>query len=118
MIAGGNIHFLRDAINPIVLLEAMDKVYVCTSQMGFEALMCGKEVHVYGMPFYAGWGVTMDRQNCPRRTRRREIWEIFYVAYVLCTVYVSYRTQGICEIEQAIEEIAELRDKYFAEMHF
>lgn len=118
VIAGESIHFLRDAINPIVLLEAMDKVYVCTSQMGFEALMCGKEVHVYGMPFYAGWGVTIDRQICPRRTRRREIWEIFYVAYVLCTVYVSYRTQGICEIEQAIEEIAELRDRYFAEMHF
>lgn len=118
VIAGGNIHFLREAINPIILLEAMDKVYVCTSQMGFEALMCGKEVHVYGMPFYAGWGVTIDRQICPRRTRRREIWEIFYVAYVLCTVYVSYRTQGICEIEQAIEEIAELRDRYFAEMHF
>lgn len=110
-----NIHFLCEAINPIMLLEEMDKVYVCTSQMGFEALMCGKEVHVYGMPFYAGWGVTIDQQTCPRRTRKREVWEIFYVAYILCTIYVSYKTNGVCEIELAIDELIELRDAYFEE---
>lgn len=109
------LYLITQGINPITLLETVDKVYVCTSQMGFEALMCGKEVHVYGMPFYAGWGATIDRQICPRRTRQREVWEIFYVAYVLCSIYVSYRTNGICEIEQAIDELIELRDAYFAE---
>lgn len=110
------VYLVTQGINPITLLEYVDKVYVCTSQMGFEALMCGKEVHVYGMPFYAGWGATIDKKVCPRRTRRREIWEIFYVAYILCTIYVSYKTDGICEIEQAIDELVELRDAYFKEI--
>lgn len=41
---------------PLSLLAGADVVYTVTSQMGFEALMLGKEVHCFGMPFYAGWG--------------------------------------------------------------
>ncbi|MGJ7724790.1 capsular polysaccharide export protein, LipB/KpsS family [Escherichia coli] len=29
-----------------------------TSLSGFEALLHGKRVFCYGMPFYAGWGLT------------------------------------------------------------
>ena len=110
-----NLYKIDFSINPISLLEQVDKVYVCTSQMGFEALMCGKEVHVFGMPFYAGWGATLDRQKNPRRTKKRSMEEIFYVAYVMCTTYVSYKTNSVCEIEQAIDELLELREEYWAE---
>ena len=48
---------LTDAINPISLIQQCDRVYVCTSQFGFEALMCGKDVQIFGRPFYAGYGV-------------------------------------------------------------
>ena len=102
-------------MNPVALLEQMDKVYVCTSQLGFEALMCGKEVHVFGLPFYAGWGVTNDRQICSRRQKRRSVEEIFYAAYVFSTVYLSYRTRKVCEIEDVIDELLELRRKYLGE---
>lgn len=108
-----NVYYLDKGINPIALLEYVDVVYVCTSQMGFEACMCGKEVHVFGMPFYAGWGFTHDRQKCSRRTRKRSVEEVFYFAYILYSHYVSYKTNSICEIEQCIEEIIELRDEYF-----
>jgi capsular polysaccharide export protein len=47
---------LRQAINPLSLIEQMDRVYVVTSTMGFEALLAGKPVTVFGMPWYAGWG--------------------------------------------------------------
>lgn len=109
------IHKITFDINPICLLEQIDKVYVCTSQMGFEALMCGKEVHVFGMPFYAGWGVTHDRLHCPRRTKKRTVEEIFFAAYVKHSIYVSYKTNSVCEIEQAIDELLELREEYWAE---
>ncbi len=72
-----NIYTISDPINPISLIKYCDKVYVCTTQLGFEALMCGKEVHVYGMPFYAGWGLTTDRQKCPRRNNTRTLEELF-----------------------------------------
>lgn len=102
-------------INPYSLLEAVQKVYVCTSQMGFEALLCGKEVHAFGMPFYAGWGVTIDAQTCDRRTRTRTLEDIFYMTYIRHTRYVSYETQSTCELEDTIRELISLRDEYFAE---
>ena len=77
------IHFVDCNINPIILLEDMDEVYVCTSQMGFEALMCGKKVHVFGVPFYGGWEATIDYQKCNRRNNKRSIEEIF-IAYIFC----------------------------------
>ncbi|WLS90525.1 capsular polysaccharide export protein, LipB/KpsS family [Gilliamella apicola] len=49
-----------DDINPISLLKHVDKVYVVTSHMGFEALLLGKEVITFGLPWYAGWGLTDD----------------------------------------------------------
>ena len=110
-----NVYKIDAPVNPISLLEQVDKVYVCTSQMGFEALMCGKEVHVFGMPFYAGWGVTHDRLRCPRRTKKRTVEEIFYAAYIKYSVYVSYKTNSVCEIEQAIDELLELREEYWSD---
>ena len=75
-----NIHLMLEPINPISLIKYCDKVYVCSSQFGFEALMCGKEVHVFGMPFYANWGITLDRQTCQRRKQKRSLEEIFYAS--------------------------------------
>lgn len=112
-----NVYLFCDYINPISLLECVDVVYVCTSQMGFEACMCGKEVHVFGMPFYAGWGFTQDRQKCNRRVRRRTVEEVFYFAYIMYSHYVSYRTNSACDIETCISEILELRDEYFSLSH-
>lgn len=108
-----NIYKVCYDINPICLLEYVDKVYVCSSQMGFEALLCGKEVHVFGMPFYAGWGITKDRQTCERRRKKRTLEEIFYLAYIMYSKYVSTKTNTICEIEKVIDEILELRDEYW-----
>lgn len=109
----GNIYKVDWPINPISLMGAVDKVYVCSSQMGFEALMCGKDVHVFGMPFYAGWGATQDKMKCPRRTRKRSVEEIFYMAYIDYSIYVSHKKKCICEIEDAIDEILELREEYW-----
>ncbi|MDR1460680.1 MAG: glycosyltransferase [Campylobacteraceae bacterium] len=107
-----NIYIINEPINPISLIQCCDKVYVCTTQLGFEALMCGKEVHVFGMPFYAGWGLTYDRQICKRRMHTRSIEELFYIAYIIYSYYVNPKTQTRCEIEDAIKYLIELRDEY------
>jgi capsular polysaccharide export protein len=84
---------LRDAVNPMSLLQFMDKVYVVTSTMGFEALLAGKRVVCFGVPWYAGWGVTDDRcTHSPawvRRTRQRSVRELFTAAYVHYTRYLN-----------------------------
>ena len=103
------------AINPISIIKYVDEIYVCTSQFGFEALMLGREVHTFGLPFYAGWGLTKDRLKTQRRTRKRSIEEIFYVAYILMTQYINPKTNTPCEIEQAIDYLIEMRERYFNE---
>lgn len=112
-VRGEHVYLMEDPINPITLLEQVDKVYVCSSQMGFEALLCNKEVHVFGMPFYAGWGVTIDKINCSRRKKKRTVEEIFYVAYILLTKYISTKKERECGIEDVIEELIDLRSQYF-----
>lgn len=52
-------------------------MYVVTSQLGFEALLAGKRVHCFGMPFYAGWGLTEDSQSCARRSVERSLEAVF-----------------------------------------
>jgi len=83
---------LRDAINPLSLIEHMDRVYVVSSTMGFEALLAGKPVTCFGMPWYAGWGATDDRLSCPRRTRHRSVEEMFAAGYFHYPRYLNPET--------------------------
>lgn len=110
-----NIYTQTSPINPISLIKYVDKVYVCSTQFGFEALMCGKEVRVFGMPFYAGWGLTQDDQKCERRKNTRTIEEMFYIAYIMYSRYVNPETNKQCEIEEAMDYLLKLREEYFAE---
>lgn len=84
---------IRQNVNPIDLIKRMDKVYVVTSQMGFEALMCGKSVVCFGVPWYSGWGLTDDRvKDSPawaRRTKKRTVEELFAAAYIHYTRYLN-----------------------------
>lgn len=94
---------------PLSLLVGADVVYTVTSQMGFEALMLGKMVHCFGMPFYAGWGLTVDSQTCPRRQRQRSLEEVFAAAYLLYARYVNPIRGERCDIHDAIGLLAEQR---------
>ena len=73
--------FVAEDVTPLALIERVDHVYVVTSQMGFEGLMAGKKVSCFGLPFYAGWGLTHDRQLCEARIANRSLEEIFAAAY-------------------------------------
>ena len=83
------IKLITEDFNPISLLKHFYKVYTKTSQMGFEALLVGCECVCYGMPFYAGWGLTIDKQTCPRRTRKLSLIEIFAASYILYSCYYN-----------------------------
>ncbi|MGI4797206.1 MAG: hypothetical protein ACRYG8_24765, partial [Janthinobacterium lividum] len=55
------------------LVSSVDAVHTITSLAGFEALLRGREVVTYGQPFYAGWGLTTDRNPVLRRQRRLSV---------------------------------------------
>lgn len=65
-----NIEFIYEDCNPHHLLSLVSEVYVVTSQLGFEALLHELPVHTFGMPFYAGWGLTNDQKSNYRRNIR------------------------------------------------
>ncbi|HHP0355636.1 TPA: capsular polysaccharide biosynthesis protein [Campylobacter lari subsp. concheus] len=80
---------IKENYNPIELLSHFKKVYTKTSGMGFEALMLGCECVCYGVPFYAGWGLTQDKQVCRRRLKKRSLEEVFYATYILYSEYFN-----------------------------
>ncbi|RLA76945.1 MAG: capsular polysaccharide biosynthesis protein [Epsilonproteobacteria bacterium] len=102
---------IDDDINPLSLLKYFGKVYTKTSQMGFEALLLNKECVCYGMPFYAGWGVTEDRITCDRRTRSLSTEEIFAASYILYTDYHNPYSQKSSNIIDTIQTIEKYRNR-------
>lgn len=101
---------LRHAINPLSLLAHMDRVYVVTSHMGFEALLMGCVVSCFGIPWYANWGVTDDRQVCSRRTRSRTVDELFAAAYLHYSTYLNPRTNRRGTIFDVIDWLREQKE--------
>ncbi|WP_085991087.1 hypothetical protein [Oceanobacillus senegalensis] len=92
-------------------LETIDHVYTITSLAGFEALMRGITVTCFGMPFYAGWGLTDDRQANKRRNRKLTLEELFAGAYILYPRYISLQTNKLIDCKQAIDELMEQIEK-------
>jgi capsular polysaccharide export protein len=97
-----NVYLIDEDINPYVIIAQVDKVFTCVSQMGFEALMAGKDVHCFGVAFYAGWGLTTDYKQPMRERRKRTIYEIFYIYYIEYSRYYIPEI-GSCELEDIIE---------------
>ena len=112
--AEGRIFHLTVEADPYSVIEQVEAVYTVSSLMGLEALMAGKHVHVFGLPAYAGWGLTIDHLKCPRRTRTRTLDELVFIIYVLYTHYAA-EDGGPLTAEEAIESLIILRAEYFAE---
>lgn len=104
-----SIIILSEDVNPISLLKHFSKVYTKTSGMGFEALIIGCECICFGMPFYAGWGITDDRILCDRRTRKLSVEEVFAAVYILYTRYVNPYTKKEIDIIETIETISKMK---------
>ncbi|HYN39444.1 MAG TPA: hypothetical protein VES39_09335 [Rhodospirillales bacterium] len=100
---------LAEAVDPWSVLECVDAVYTVSSQLGFEALLADLPVHCFGLPFYAGWGATIDVATCPRRRRCRTPIEIFAAAYLLYARYVDPFSGRQCALEDAIDLLSDLR---------
>ena len=98
-----------------VLLNQVDEVHTLTSLTGFEALMRGKKVVAYGMPFYAGWGLTEDRAMseavAARRKRKLTLDQLVAAALILYPTYVSRETGRFSTAEVALRELLDWRDK-------
>lgn len=103
------VRVVADPVNPWSLLEIVDRVYVVSSQLGFEALLAGRPVTCFGAPFYAGWGLTDDRVSIPRRTARPTLAQLFSAAYLDYTAYIDTRSGQRISFEAALDQIVKDR---------
>lgn len=92
------------------LLEQVDEVHTMTSLTGFEALVRGVPVTTYGLPFYAGWGLTNDKITCGRRGRQRNINELIALVLLRYAVYADPQTGDHINAETALDLLAANRD--------
>ena len=79
--------------------------------------MRGIEVHTYGGPFYAGWGLTHDRVDFPRRKARLSLEELIAGTLILYPSYYDWQTKGFCTPEDICYRLTQpkgqMRGKFF-----
>ncbi|HEH9408455.1 TPA: capsular polysaccharide biosynthesis protein [Aeromonas salmonicida] len=100
-----DLEVVNEPCHPHALLRAVDAVYTVSSQMGFEALLLGKPVYCFGMPFYAGWGLTHDALTCERRTSAT-LEQLVYASLIAYPRYYDPVLSQRCEVEEVIAIIA------------
>jgi len=91
------------------LLQLVDEVHVLTSLTGFEALLRGKSVTCYGQPFYAGWGLTIDKSPITRRSRHLSLYELIAGTLILYPVYLSKHSNRFTTPERVLDELLQTR---------
>ncbi len=103
---------IRGNFNPLDLLKYFDIICTVSSQIGFEALLLGKEVICFGMPFYAGWGLTKDMLFCERRNARPTILQLFTACYLVYPKYINPHEKKLGDIFDVLEYmVAKIKEK-------
>ena len=92
------------AVSPWALMEGAVAVYTVTSQMGFEAILAGHRPHVFGQPFYAGWGLSEDRNPhaLPRRGRVLTKAQLFLGAMIKAPTWYDAHNDCLARFETAL----------------
>ncbi len=114
------IRVLGEDVHPARLLAEAEAVFTVTSQMGFEALLWGKPVHTFGMPFYAGWGLTEDALPAPPQRRVPvSLAQLVYGALIAYPRYLDPETHQPCEVERLVDWLGlqrRMRERFPREM--
>jgi capsular polysaccharide export protein len=97
-------------LSVISCIEVADVIHTMTSLAGFDALLRGKKVVVYGRPFYSGWGLTDDRLVIERRQRDLSLDELVAGTLLHYPVYWDRDLKGYTNCEAALHKIMSVRD--------
>lgn len=87
------------------------RVYIATSQAGLEALIQGVPVTCFGLPFYAGWGLTDDRLPIPRRQAQPTLEQLIAAAYIRYCRYVDPLTDQRCDVMTVARQLARQKEQ-------
>jgi len=99
---GDRVQIVSGPYSPWRLFEGAVGVYTVTSQMGIEAILSGHRPVTFGQPFYAGWGLSDDRQPIARRTRRLTRAQLVAAALILYPTWYDPFRDRIGQIEDVL----------------
>lgn len=102
---GGRVTLLTTPVSPHCLLSGAIAVYTVSSQLGFEAILAGHNPHVFGTPFYAGWGLSDDEMPLPRRTRTLTAPQLFAAAMILAPTWYDPCRDRLCQFEDVLDQL-------------
>jgi len=93
------VYVISQNVHPAELLSEVQAVYVMTSQLGFDALLWEVPVYTFGMPFFAGWGLTRDARPAPVRRLPVSLEQLVHAALVEYPRYVDPESGQACKPE-------------------
>ena len=114
--ATDTIRLLATPISPWRLFDGAIAVYTISSQMGFEAILAGHTPHVFGQPFYAGWGLSKDRKPITGRTRILSRGQLFAAAMILYPIWYDPYRDRLCALEDVLD-ILEAQSRAWRDDH-
>ena len=114
--ATDTIRLLATPISPWQLFDGAIAIYTISSQMGFEAILAGHTPHVFGQPFYAGWGLSKDRKPTTGRTRILSRAQLFAAAMILYPIWYDPYRDRLCALEDVLD-ILEAQSRAWRDDH-
>jgi capsular polysaccharide export protein len=92
--------------HPAGLIAGARAIYTLTSLIGFEGLIWGRPVRCFAMPFYAGWGLTLDEMAAPPRRGPARLEDLVHAAFIDLARYADPLTGAPWQAEDAFAHAA------------
>lgn len=100
-------HIVDVEADIVSLIENVDEVHTLSSLAGFDALLRGKRVVTYGLPFYAGWGLTEDKVSMiPHRSRQVSLDVLVAATLILYPIYWDWDARQFTTPEAIIHKLS------------
>jgi len=106
---------IETRLSVVSCIEASDELHCMTSLAGFDALLRQRKVVTYGQPFYAGWGLTDDKDGdgtaLLRRQRRLTLDELVAGTLIRYPLYWDPDLRSYTSCEWVLDRILRTRDE-------
>lgn len=100
-----NVRLLSSASSLRDVLRHITHLYTVAASEGMAALLAGVPVHVFGAPYYAGWGLTNDAQPLPGRHARPTLAALFEATFSRSARYLDLETYALGTLDAILDAI-------------
>ncbi|MDB6178534.1 capsular polysaccharide biosynthesis protein [Paracoccus sp. Z330] len=98
--------FCDTPVSPWVLLNNAVAIYAVSSQLGYEAILAGHRPRLFGLPFFAGWGLSDDEQTLLADRRGQSTPEnLFSASHLVAPTWYDPCLDRLTDFEGALGQI-------------